>query len=66
MKDNVLLILTKFTAIIINAIITMSFTSNNVFHVKVIDINSPGSNPKSDHINIHIIINPHTHVCYIE
>ena len=39
----------------------MPFTSNNLFHVKVIDINSPGSNPKSNHINIYIVIDPHTH-----
>ena len=60
MKDNVLLILAKFTTMIINTIIAMSFTSNNLFHVKVININSPGSNPKSNHINIHIAIDPHT------
>ena len=57
MKDNVLLILTKFTIIIMNTIIAIPFTSNNLFHVKVININSPGSNPKSYHINIHIIMN---------
>ena len=61
-EDNVFLILTNFTAIIINTIITMPFASSNVFHVKVINVNSPGSNPKSDHINSHIIINPHTYV----
>ena len=65
MKDNVLLILTKFTTIIMNTIIAIPFTSNNLFHVKVININSPGSNPKSYHINIHIIINPHMHVLVI-
>ena len=53
------LILTQFTAIFINIIITIPFTSYNVFHVKV--INSPGSNHKSDHIDIHIIMNPRTH-----
>ena len=47
MKDNVLLILTKFTTIFLNTIIAIPFTSNNLFHVKVININSPGSNPKS-------------------
>ena len=60
MKDNVSLILAKFTTIIINTIIAMPFASNNLFHVKVININSPGSNPKSNHINIHIAIDPHT------
>ena len=40
MKDNVLLILTKFTTIIMNTIITIPFTSNNLFHVKVININT--------------------------
>ena len=65
MKDNVSLILTKFTTIIINTIIAMPFTSNNLFHVKVTNINSPGSNPTSNHINIHIVIDPHTHVFVI-
>ena len=65
MKDNVSLILTTFTTIIINTIIAITFTSNNLFHVKVININSPGSNPKSNHINIHIAIDPHTHVFVI-
>ena len=54
MKDNVFLILTNFTTIIINTIIAMPFTSNNLFHVKVININYPGS--KSDKPSIIIII----------
>ena len=44
MKDTVFLILTKFTTNIINTTIAMPFASN-LFHVKVININSPGSNP---------------------
>ena len=43
----------------------MPFTSNNLIHVKVININSPGSNPKSYHINIHIVINLHTYMFVI-
>ena len=38
MKDNVLLILTKFTTIIMNTIIAIPFTSNNLFHVIIIII----------------------------
>ena len=57
MKDTVFLILTKFTTNIINTTIAMPFASN-LFHVKVININSPGSNPKYDYINIHVTINP--------
>ena len=63
MKDNVSLILTKFTTINNNTIIAMPFATNNLFHVKVIiiiiikviNINSPGSNPKSNHINIQLM-----------
>ena len=43
----------------------MPFASNHLFHVNVININSPGSNPKSYHINIHIVIDPRTHVFVI-
>ena len=83
MKDNVFLILTEFTTIIIHTtqvqvnafihsfiihtIITMPFASNHLFHVNVININSPGSNPKSYHINIHIVLkSSYACVCYIE
>ena len=87
MKDNVFLILTKFTTIISNTIIAMLFASmlrllafcafvagwrhalrsewSFIIIIKVININSPGSNPKSNHINIHIVIDPHTHVFVI-
>ena len=43
MKDNVPLILTKFTTIIINTIIAMPFASNNLFHVKVVNMHDMGS-----------------------
>ena len=33
--------------------------------IKVININSPGSNPKSNHITIHIVIDTHKHVFVI-
>ena len=59
-ENCVLLILIRFTAVVINTILSMPFTCI-FFHVKVIDLNSPGSIPKPDHIYIHSISNLHTH-----